>query len=79
MASITITVPDTMVPRLTTAMRARYPQYSALGDGPAFKQVTADFWRTILRTYETETARTTADQQVSAAADKADQDSSGFG
>lgn len=33
-------------------MRGTFPQYSGLTDGAAFKQVTADYWRTVLAGYE---------------------------
>jgi hypothetical protein len=52
MATVTITVPDALVSRLTAAMRAQYPQYSALGDAAAFRRVTADHWRDVLAAFE---------------------------
>jgi len=52
MATITITVPDTLVPRITAAMRNQFPQYSTLTDAGCFKQVTADYWRSVLANYE---------------------------
>ena len=52
MASVTITVPDALVPRLTAALRATFPQHDALGITAAFKAATADHWRDVLTTYE---------------------------
>jgi hypothetical protein len=52
MASVSITVPDSLVPRLISAARASFPQYAALSDDAAFKAITADFWKTILANYE---------------------------
>lgn len=56
MATITVTVPDALIPRLTAAMRGQFPQYAALADGAAFKRVTADYWRGVLATSEGNTA-----------------------
>lgn len=56
MATVSITVPDALVPRLTTAMRARFPQYSGLSDANAFRRVTADYWREVLADHEGATA-----------------------
>ncbi len=56
MATISITVPDTLVPRIVTAMRAKFPQYSDLTDGACFKQITADYWRGVLINYEAQQA-----------------------
>lgn len=44
MATVSITVPDALVPRLKAAMRATFPQHEALTDAQAFKAVTADYW-----------------------------------
>lgn len=41
MANVTIQVPDALVPRLTAALRATYPQHDALSVAAAFKAVTA--------------------------------------
>lgn len=56
MATVTITIPDTIVPRLTTAMRGMYPQYSALTDVACFKKVTGDHWSGVLATWEAQQA-----------------------
>jgi len=79
MATLQITVPDALVPRLTTAMRATYPQYDALNDVACFKQVTADMWRRILVTYEGQQANITAQQSVQTAIAQATNDSTGIG
>jgi hypothetical protein len=65
-ATISITVPDALVPRLTAAMRATYPQYQALTDAQCFRQATGDHWRTVLAQYEERVARETAAAQVAA-------------
>jgi hypothetical protein len=52
MATVSITIPDNLIPRVTAAMRAGFPQYSALTDIQCFKAVTADYWRLILTRYE---------------------------
>lgn len=52
MASVTIDIPDAIVPRLRAAMRGQYPQHSNLGDVAAFRRVTADFWRDVLAAHE---------------------------
>jgi len=64
MATISITVPDALVPRITTAMRNQFPQYSALTDAGCFKQVTADYWRGVLANYEGNTAGSNATNQA---------------
>ena len=63
MASVTIQVPDALVPRLTTALRATFPEHDALGVTAAFKAATADYWRGVLTDYETRLA----EQQAQAA------------
>jgi hypothetical protein len=51
-ATVSITIPDAIIPRITAAGRATFPQYSALADAALFRRVVADYWRTILSTYE---------------------------
>ena len=58
MATVTITIPDALIPRITTAARATFPQYSALGDSATFKAITADYWKNVLANYETNAADT---------------------
>ena len=79
MATITITIPDTLVPRLTTAMRATFPKYSGLTDAACFKQVTGDYWRGVLATYEGQVAFQDAEQHSIAAYNQAETDGSGIG
>lgn len=72
MATVQITIPDALVPRMTAAMRALFPQYAQLSDVAAFKQITADYWRSILVNKESVSAE-------SAARATANTDSSGIG
>ena len=60
MATVQITIPDALVPRLAAAMDATFPQYSGLSDAAAFKQITSDYWRAILVDYEQREAEKTA-------------------
>jgi hypothetical protein len=71
-ATVSITVPDVLVPRLTTAMRAKFPQYSGLTDAQTFKKVTGEYWRSILANYEGDAAGVAAQTQ-------ANSDSTGIG
>ena len=41
MANVTIQVPDALVPRLTAALRATYPQHDALSVAAAIKAAAA--------------------------------------
>jgi len=83
MASVTITVPDALVPRLTAALRDAYPQHAALGVAAAFKAATADHWREVLTTYEQRIAEQAAQAAnaaaIKAAADKAATAGAGIG
>ena len=83
MASVTITAPDALVPRLTAALRATFPQHDALGITAAFKAVTADYWRGILADYETRQAEQQAQAAnlaaIKAAQAKAATDAAGIG
>lgn len=83
MANVTITIPDTLVARLSTALRAAYPQYAAMTDLQAFKAATADHWRLVLAQAEEAAAVSTAAASVATAgADaraKANADSAGIG
>ena len=83
MASVTITVPDALVPRLTAALRDAYPQHAALGVAAAFKAATADHWRDVLADYETRQAEQQAQAAntaaIKAAADKAAADAGRIG
>lgn len=67
MATVQVTVPDALVPRLTAAARATFPQYAAFTAAETFKKVTADYWRGILIKYESGQAMTGADAILTAA------------
>ena len=58
MANVTITIPDVLIPRITTAARALFPQYAALSDTATFKAITGDYWKNVLANYETNAADT---------------------
>lgn len=83
MATVQITIPPALVPRLTTAMRAVFPQYSALDDATCFKKITSDYWRGVLTRYETNqasiSAQATAQAATQAAQDTANNDGQGIG
>lgn len=79
MANITITVPDALVPRVTAAMRAEFPQYQSLTDVQCFKQITADYWRLILTRYESRQAETNLRQQIDITQAQTTQDAAGIG
>jgi hypothetical protein len=70
MATVSIDIPDEIVPRLQAAMYATFPQYGTDGSNldpeTAFKQVTADYWRQVLISYESSQAQFAASQQVQA-------------
>lgn len=76
MATVSITVPDALVPRVVAAMRASYPQYASLTDAAAFKAVTADYWRGVLIAYETGQAQAQAQATVAAQAQTSTSDAS---
>jgi hypothetical protein len=82
-ATISITVDDTLVPRLVAAMRATFPQYGPDGanltDAQCFKRVTADYWRGVVTAHETRQAQVNADTQVSVAAAQTRNDFGGMG
>lgn len=52
MASVTITIPDPLVPRLRAAMRDRFPEFEAMSDANAFKASTGKLWQQIMADYE---------------------------
>lgn len=79
MATVSITIPDTIVPRLTAAMRSQFPQYAALTDAACFKKATADYWTSVLVAYEAQQAQTTAQSQVQAQIAQSTSDASGIG
>lgn len=60
MATVSIDIPDAIVPRVRAAMRAQFPEFNALGDAAAFRAATAKMWREILATQEGSTAAAAA-------------------
>lgn len=83
MAAVTIQVPDALVPRLTAALRATFPEHDGLTVTQAFKAVTADYWRDVLTAYEVKVAEQQAQAAntaaIKAAADKAAADAGRIG
>lgn len=72
MATLSITVPDALVPRVMTALRDQYPDLTAgLADGPAAKAVLKQIVRTIVVASEKRTAQKTLDDSVSTAGQQA--------
>ena len=67
MASVSITIPDSLVPRLRTAMRGTFPEHQELSDVAAFKEITAAYWRKVLIEWESRTAESQAWQAQRAA------------
>lgn len=63
MATVTINIPDALVPRIRAAARAKFssPEDAALTDAALFKKITADYWRSVLSEYEEQEARKAAD------------------
>lgn len=82
MASVSITVPDALVPRLTAALRATFPEHDALGVTAAFKAATADYWRGVLSEFEQRQAEKVAQAAnsaaIAAAKAKAETDAAGI-
>lgn len=83
MATVTITIPDAIIPRLRDAMHWKFPETVGVADGTAFKDKTAEYWRQILIDYEGTLAETeyAAAQAgaVSTARAQASTDGSGIG
>lgn len=78
MATLTITVPDAQVPRITTAVRARFPDVTGnlagqtpLADGPAVKAALIFLVRSLVSDYEGSLVKVGVDTQVSQAKQKA--------
>ena len=75
MATVSITVPDALIPRLRAAMRNAFPEFDGLSDTAAFKAATADYWRNVLSEYEQRQAEIAAQlanvAAIKAAADRA--------
>lgn len=64
MATVSITIPDAIVPRVTAALRARFPDYSALTDANAFRAIIAQHVRDVVIDYEATRAQQTAATSV---------------
>ena len=77
MASVSITISDSLVPRLI-ATRAMFPQYDGLSDTAAFKAITAQYWRDVLQTYESRKAAEVAEAARLAAVATAIADAQGI-
>jgi len=79
MANVTITIPDTVVPRVRAALRAAHPEWDALTDGEVFKRVVADHVRMLVVGYEQGVAQEAAQDQVDAQAATTLNDMAGIG
>lgn len=66
MAVVTITIPDTVVPRVRAAIRAQFPAYAALSDAATFQAVVADYVRTVVISYESTEAQISTQAQTRA-------------
>lgn len=56
MATVSINVPNPMVPRVREAARALFPQYGDLTDTQAFQEIIAAYVRGFVRDYEAQKA-----------------------
>lgn len=83
MATVSIEVPNALVPRLKAAMRATFPEHAELGDVEAFKAATAAYWRGVLVEHESREAEVAAwaaqKQAVADAKAAAESDGTGIG
>lgn len=68
MATVNITIPDALVPRVRAAMRARFPEFDELSDAGAFKASTGKMWQQVLAEYERDAARLQAEADARQAA-----------
>ena len=82
MATVNITIPNPLVPRLTAAMNGTFPDTQGQDAATAFKDITSRYWRGILSEWEqreaevvAQAANTTA---IKAAKVKAETDSAGI-
>lgn len=82
MASVSITIPDALIARLTAAAKGTYPQYAALTPTDLFKAITSDMWKNLLADFEYQESKKaqaiTADAASLAAYNKALTDGSGI-
>lgn len=66
MASVTINIPDSLVPRLIAAMNWRFPETEGQNPAAEFKRITGQAWRGILVDYEVGQAEVSVAAQVAA-------------
>ena len=67
MASVAITIPNALVPRLTAAMQGTFPETVGQDPAAAFKEITSAYWRKVLVDWEAQQAEKQAYQQQLAA------------
>jgi hypothetical protein len=81
-ATVTITIPDALVPRVTAAMNGTFPEAAGYTPAVAFKEITSRYWRGILSDWEQRKAEEVAQAAnraaIKAAADKAAADGAGI-
>jgi hypothetical protein len=71
MATVSITIPDGLVPRIISMMRANFPEHDQLNDVDTFKRITSDYWRYMLADYEKNTTIESGRRGVEIAAQEA--------
>jgi hypothetical protein len=77
MATVTITVPDAMVPAMVAAVRDQHPEYAALADAAAVKQVALDALRDCYVSWKQGQANAAASSTIAAAVTAAEGDMGG--
>jgi len=77
MATLTITVPDAMVPMMVAAVRDQHPEYGALGDVAAVKQVALDALKDCYVAWKQGQAYVAASSDIAAAVATAETDMGG--
>jgi hypothetical protein len=82
MATVTIDVPNALVPRLIAAMNGTFPEAAQYDPVVAFKELTARYWRQVLIEWEQREAEREAQRKnavaIAAAKDKATTDAAGI-
>ena len=82
MATVNITIPNALVPRLTAAMNGVFPETVGQDPATAFKAITAAYWQGVLAQYETREAEKAAQAAnvaaIAAARAKAETDGAGI-